>query len=112
MKDKTIRPAVSGHFSAEEYGTFFVGFPIWWGVAPTVVNTFLEDCGTEGKIIVPFAMSGGSGMQIVNAALESSCCRTELKEGKIVFAVRIRIGAESLGEERLEIDVEPISCAK
>ena len=82
MKNQTIRPAVREQFSAEGYDAILVGFPIWWGVAPTVVNTFLEGCGTEGKIVVPFATSGGSGMRIVNAALAPSCRGAVLKEGK------------------------------
>ena len=83
MKDETSRPALAERMSAEGYDAILVGFPIWWGVAPRVVNTFLEGCGTEGKIIVPFATSGGSGMRIVNAALAPSCRGATLKEGRL-----------------------------
>lgn len=83
MKDETSRPALAERMSAEGYDAILVGFPIWWGVAPRAVNTFLEGCGTEGKIIVPFATSGGSGMRIVNAALAPSCRGATLKEGRL-----------------------------
>ena len=83
MKDKTSRPALAERMSAEGYDAILVGFPIWWGVAPRAVNTFLEGCGTEGKIVVPFATSGGSGMRIVNAALAPSCRGATLKEGRL-----------------------------
>lgn len=83
MKDETSRPALAERMSAEGYDAILVGFPIWWGVAPRAVNTFLEGCGTEGKIVVPFATSGGSGMRIVNAALAPSCRGATLKEGRL-----------------------------
>lgn len=83
MKDETSRPALAERMSAEGYDAILVGFPIWWGVAPRAVNTFLEGCGTEGKIVVPFATSGGSGMRIVNAALAPSCRGVTLKEGRL-----------------------------
>ena len=45
-----------------QYDTVFVGFPIWWYVAPTIINTFLEAYDFSGKTVIPFATSGGSGM--------------------------------------------------
>jgi putative NADPH-quinone reductase len=44
----------------DKYDTIYVGFPIWWGIAPTIVNTFLEQYKLEGKTLVPFFTSGGS----------------------------------------------------
>lgn len=62
MADKTSRPAIAGKVEhMEQYDTVYVGFPIWWYVAPTIVNTFLEQYDLEGKTIVPFFTSGGSG---------------------------------------------------
>lgn len=46
----------------EDYDTVFIGFPIWWYVAPAIINTFVESYDFSGKTIVPFATSGGSGM--------------------------------------------------
>ena len=63
MSDPTSRPAIAAkRDNMDEYDTIFVGFPIWWYVAPTIINTFLESYNLKGKTIIPFATSGGSGM--------------------------------------------------
>ena len=62
MADKSSRPAIAGTVAnMADYDTVFVGFPIWWYIAPTIVNTFLEAHDLAGKRIVPFFTSGGSG---------------------------------------------------
>ena len=62
MADKKIRPEIAeSNVRIEEYDVVFLGFPIWWYVAPTIVNTFLESHDFSGKKIVVFATSGGSG---------------------------------------------------
>ena len=62
MQDHSSRPEIAETVSnIEEYDTIFLGFPIWWYVAPTIINTFLESCDFTGKIIRPFFTSGGSG---------------------------------------------------
>lgn len=66
-----------------EYDVIFVGFPIWWYVAPTIINTFLESYDLSGKVIVPFATSGGSDMGQTNARLAPSCKGAKLLEGKV-----------------------------
>ena len=67
MSDKASRPAVSGKVgNMEQYDTVFVAFPIWWYIAPTIVNTFLEQYDLSGKTVVPLATSGGSGMGDTN----------------------------------------------
>lgn len=56
MSDPTSRPAIAAkRDNIDEYDTIFVGFPIWWYVAPTIVNTFLESYNLKGKTIIPFA---------------------------------------------------------
>jgi len=61
MKNKSIRPEIAeDKISIAEYDTVFVGFPIWWYVAPTIINTFLEAHDFSGKTVVIFATSGGS----------------------------------------------------
>ena len=84
MADKTGRPAVSGKFeNMEDYDTVFVGFPIWWYVAPTVINTFLEQYDFSNKTVVPFATSGGSGMGKTDSVLKKCCSdKTIWKQGK------------------------------
>ena len=63
MNDLKSRPAIAGMpADLGAYDTVFVGFPIWWYVAPTIISTFLESGDFSGKKVVPFATSGGSGM--------------------------------------------------
>ena len=66
-----------------DYDTVFVGFPIWWYVAPTIINTFLESYDLTGKIIIPFVTSGGSGMGKTNEKLAPSCKGAKLLKGKV-----------------------------
>ena len=62
MADKSSRPAVASKVeNMAQYNTVFVGFPIWWYIAPTIINTFLEQYDMTGKTIVPFFTSGGGG---------------------------------------------------
>ncbi len=84
MNDKSSLPAVAKKLNnMGECDEIFVGFPIWWYVAPTIVNTFLEGYDLAGKTIVPFATSGGSGMGETNAHLANSCKGAKLVEGKV-----------------------------
>lgn len=63
MNDKSFRPAIADtDANIADYDTIFVGFSIWWYVAPTIINTFLEAYDFSGKTIILFATSGGSGM--------------------------------------------------
>ena len=63
MADPGCRPATVGEVeNFDQYDTVFVGFPIWWGREPSVVDTFLDAYDFTGKKIVPFATSGGSGI--------------------------------------------------
>lgn len=63
MSDPASRPEiVNENLDVSSYDAIFIGFPIWWYVAPTIINTFLESFDLSGKTIVPFATSGGSGM--------------------------------------------------
>ena len=83
MNDRSSRPEVTKKVSnMEQYDKIFVGFPIWWYVAPTIINSFLEQYDLSGKTIVPFATSGGSGMGETNKHLEPSCKGAVLKDGK------------------------------
>ena len=84
MSDPTSRPAIAAkRDNIDEYDTIFVGFPIWWYVAPTIVNTFLESYNLKGKTIIPFATSGGSGMGKTNEKLAPSCPGAKLLHGKV-----------------------------
>ncbi|GMO45685.1 MAG: flavodoxin [Termitinemataceae bacterium] len=86
MKDPASRPAIADKkTNIVAYDVVFVGFPIWWYVAPTIINTFLESYDFSGKTIVPFATSGGSGLGKTNEKLRPSLSKTAiLKEGKLL----------------------------
>lgn len=85
MSDPTSRPSIKEkRDNMDDYDTVFVGFPIWWYVAPTIINTFLESYDFTGKTIIPFATSGGSGMGKTNEKLLPSCPGARLIEGKVL----------------------------
>ena len=86
MNDPGFRPALADKNAAiDAYNTIFVGFPIWWYVAPTIINTFLETYDFSGKRIILFATSGGSGFGKTAAALKKSLSPdAALVEGKLL----------------------------
>ena len=84
MNDPASRPAIAGkRDNMDDYDTVFVGFPVWWYIAPTIINTFLESYDLTGKTIIPFATSGGSGMGKTNEKLQPSCPNSKLIEGRV-----------------------------
>lgn len=85
MRDPSSRPAVASHVAnMAEYDTIYLGFPIWWYVAPTIVNAFLEEYDLSGRRVVLFATSGGSGFGRTAEALRPSVDpTTELVEGAV-----------------------------
>jgi flavodoxin len=95
MKDKAFRPAIADtDANIGDYDVIFVGFPIWWYVAPTIVNTFLESYDFAGKTIVPFATSGSSGIGQTVAGLKPSVASSAaVMEGKML---KVRQTKESL----------------
>lgn len=86
MNDKKIRPAmVKRNLQVEDYDVVFLGFPIWWYVAPTIINTFLESFDFAGKKIILFATSGGSGFgKTVEELKVSVTDDTQIVEGKLL----------------------------
>jgi flavodoxin len=83
MNDKSFRPEfIKDLDGIEEYDTIYLGFPIWWYQAPTIINSFLENYDFTGKKIIPFATSGSSGMGETNKYLADSCKGAILVEGK------------------------------
>ena len=71
MNDPSSRPAISGSVeNMEQYSIVFIGYPIWWGEAPRIVSTFMENYDFSGKTIVPFCTSEGSGISSSVSNLE------------------------------------------
>ena len=86
MNDKSSRPALADtDVNITDYDTIFVGFPVWWYTAPTIINTFLESYDFSGKTIILFATSGGSGISGTAKALKESVSdNAKLIEGKVL----------------------------
>ena len=85
MSDKDFRPAmIKTELNLSEYDSILLGFPIWWYVAPTIINTFLESYDFSGKKITLFATSGGSGFGNTVQELRNSAPDAHIVEGKIM----------------------------
>ena len=83
MSNPDSRPEIGNKIpDMGQYDTVFVGFPIWWYVAPTIINTFLESYDFTGKKIATFATSGGSGMGKTDSILKKCAPNADWKEGK------------------------------
>ena len=85
MNDPSSRPEIAEKLAnMVDYDTVFIGFPIWWYVAPHIINTFVESYDFTGKTLVPFATSGGSGMGNTVDELKKLCSNADWKTGKLV----------------------------
>ncbi len=89
MNDKNSRPEIAEKCeNMSDYDTIYLGFPIWWYVAPTIINTFLESYDFSGKTIILFATSGGSGFgRTVDNLKNSVSDSAVIKEGKILNGI-------------------------
>ncbi|MBP1536228.1 MAG: NAD(P)H-dependent oxidoreductase [Ruminococcus sp.] len=84
MSDHNSRPELADRsVDMSAYDTVYVGFPVWWYIAPTIINTFLESCDFSGKRIILFATSGGSGFGKAVQNLKVSAPDAEIIEGKV-----------------------------
>ena len=84
MSDHNSRPELADRSAdMSAYDTVYVGFPVWWYIAPTIINTFLESCDFSGKRIILFATSGGSGFGKAVQNLKGSTPDAEIIEGKV-----------------------------
>ncbi len=85
MNDPACRPAIAAPVEdMGQYDTVFVGFPVWWYVEPRIVDTFLESCDFSGKMLIPFATSGGSGISGAERSMRALCPKADWKPGKLV----------------------------
>ena len=88
MNNPHSRPEIAEQLpNMEDYDTIFIGFPIWWYVAPTIINTFIESYDFSGKTIIPFATSGGSGMGKTVEVLKPLCPNANWIKGKMLNGV-------------------------
>lgn len=104
MKDKSYRPEIIvDEIDMSKYNTIFIGFPIWWYVAPTIINTFLESYDFEGKNIVVFATSGSSDFGNTVDELKVSLPESvKLIEGKVLNGKYKNIDLSDWAEEILK----------
>ena len=86
MNDPASRPEIAiKRDNMKDYDTIFVGFPIWWYVAPSIINTFVESYDFAGKTLIPFATSGGSGMGKTVDVLRPLCSdKAVWKSGRVI----------------------------
>lgn len=85
QNDSSVRPAISSEIvSFNGYDTIYLGYPIWWYIAPTIINTFLEAYDFSGKKIVLFATSGGSGFGKAAESLQPSAPDAQIIAGEIL----------------------------
>ena len=85
MNNPASRPAIAAQAAnKEQYDAVFVGFPIWWYTAPTIIHTFLESYDFSGKTIIPFATSGGSNLGKTNDRLKASCPGATVVAGRLL----------------------------
>lgn len=97
MNDLESRPAISGSVEdMGQYTTVFLGYPIWWGEAPRIVNTFMESYDFSGKTVVPFCTSGGSGIGSSAKNLHSLC------GDDVTWLDGARLGSSSSREDMVE----------
>lgn len=88
MNNPHSRPEIAERLpNMEDYDAIFIGFPIWWYVAPTIINTFIESYDFSGKTIIPFATSGGSGMGKTVEVLKPLCPNANWIKGKMLNGV-------------------------
>ena len=81
MNDPQSRPALKSQKSLANYDVIYLGYPIWWGVAPRIINTFIEQAELDGKTVIPFATSGGSGVEPSVSALKASYPNVKWQKG-------------------------------
>lgn len=89
MNDENARPAISGRIeNLSDYDTLYIGFPIWWGTMPRIMNTFFDEYDLSGKTVMPFCTSGGSGIDQAVSAIREAEPDAEVREG-------LRVGSGS-----------------
>ena len=88
MNNKSFRPAIiTGDLDVSGYDTVYLGFPIWWYVAPTLINTFLEAYDFSGREIILFATSGSSGFGNTLKELQPSAPNAHFRESKVLSGI-------------------------
>lgn len=97
MNDPDCRPVIAEPVkNMDEYGTVFVGFPVWWYVEPRIIDTFLESYDFSGKTVIPFATSGGSSIKRAEENMKKHCPEASWKKGRLLNGSGASEWAESI----------------
>lgn len=89
MSDKKFRPEiVEDNIKIDNYDKILLGFPVWWYVAPTIINTFIERYNLENKTVIPFATSGGSGIENCEKQLQEQYPKINWEKGRLLNSVK------------------------
>ena len=84
MKDRNCRPEIESRVrDLDKYDVVFLGFPIWWYREPSIIDTFVESHNFDGKLIVPFATSGGSPIAETYKGIKSLARKAKVEQGKV-----------------------------
>ena len=82
QNDDSARPAIAGGIeNIDDYDTIYLGYPIWWGTIPKIINTFIDSYDLSGKTIMPFCTSGSSGISTSVSAIRNACPNADIKDG-------------------------------
>ena len=82
QNDPTARPAISNKIeNIDDYDVILIGYPIWWGTMPKIINTFLDTYDLSGKAIMPFCTSGSSGISTSVSAIRNICTNSTVTDG-------------------------------
>ena len=85
MQNLAIRPQLADtDAKIEQYGRILLGYPIWWYMAPTIINTFLESYDFSGKTMIPFATSGSSGIEKAQQSLQVHCPKAVWEKSQLL----------------------------
>ena len=98
MKDLSSRPEIKSKIDVSSYDVIFVGFPVWWYREPSIIDTFLESTDFSGKVLIPFATSGSSGIGKSSDNFRRLAPKAKVLEGRVI--------------KRSESDEQIISWAK
>lgn len=99
MNDPSARPEIANSVpNMDAYETVIIGFPIWWGVVPRIIDAFLESYDSSGKTIIPFCTSGGSGVGRSDTALHKNV------SGDVKWAKGVQINRPNENEIRKWLD--------
>jgi flavodoxin len=82
MNDISSRPAISSKIDVSEYDTVYIGYPIWWGTAPRIIDTFLESSNLSDKTVYAFCTSGGSGIETSISDMEETVPGLKIVSGQ------------------------------